>query len=94
MAYKPQNVTGKYGIGKDYREASAIGKGSGAVPGSTNTEDRDSQDKKIEFYNDGNAATGSGDYSFFGGDGKNEDTKSRGKENFGKASYDYIQPTL
>ena len=94
MAYKPKNVTTKYGIGKDYREGSAIGKGGGVVPGSTNTDDRGSQDPKMEFYNDGNTSQGSGDMSFFDGDGLNNKLDPRKNENFGKASYRYAKPTL
>lgn len=94
MAYKPQNVAKFRDDAMDYPGGTGNGRGPGTVPGTSKSNDRDSQQAKAEFYNDGNAATGSGDYSFFMNNGDNQDTKSRGKEGFGKATYNYNQPTL
>ena len=99
MAYKPKNVAKYRDDSSDYPKGSATGKGGGVVPGATGGADRDSQapwgkNDAGTFYNDGNEAHGSGDYSFVDGDGLNDRLDPRKKDSFGKASYSYKQPTL
>jgi hypothetical protein len=95
MAYKPQNVAKYRDDSSDYPKGSTSGKGGGTVPGTTGSNDRGSQapwgkNEAGSFYNDGNVAHGSGDYNLLGTDNLN----SRTKANFGKASYNYKEPSL
>lgn len=92
MAYKPKNVAKFVDKSTTYSPGSAMGRGPAMVPGATGSDDRESQ--LNDFIGNGSEAHGSGDYSFFGGDGRNDDTSNRGRENFGTASYNYNQPTL
>jgi hypothetical protein len=90
MAYKPKNVA-NLRVGKD---AGRGGDGTypGVVPGSTGSDDRESQLR--DFLGDGDHTNpneqGGSDYSLLGTD----NLDSRKKGNFGSASYNYKQPTL
>ena len=91
MAYKPKNVAKYRDDSSDNPLSSSTGRGGGWLPGATGSDDRESQPK--DFIGEG-SAHGSGDYSFFGDDGKNDRLNPRTKADFGKASYNYNQPTL
>lgn len=90
MAYKPKNVAKFRDDSSDYPKGTSSGRGPGTVPGTTGSNDRGSQDSKAEFYNDGSAPHGSGDFNVL----PTKNLDSRSKDNFGKASYSAGKPTL
>ena len=97
MAYKPKNVAKYRNDSSTYPKGSSTGRGGGVVPGATGGADRESQapwgdNEAGSFYNDGNEAKGSGDFALY--DGMNDRLDPKKKDNFGKASYSYKQPTL
>ena len=102
MAYKPKNVAKYRDKATDYPASSSTGRGGGFLPGATGSDDRDSQapwgkNSAGTFFQDGdhknvNEQDGS-DFSLADGD-MNDRLDPRKNGNFGKASYNYKQPTL
>ena len=96
MAYKPQNLAQFRDDSSSYPKGSSTGKGGGVVPGTTGSDDRESQKDYIGDDHKNVNEQGNADYSFFMNDGEDKlgSPDPRTKENFGRSSYSYNKPTL
>lgn len=95
MSYKPQNVAKFRSTAKPYPVGDS-GINKGQVPGTTGSDDRESQ--LNDFLGDGNHENvnqqpGGSDFSLADG-GMNDRLDSRKRANRGVASYNYNKPTL
>lgn len=89
MAYKPKNVAKLYDDSKPYPQGTGNGRGPGTVPGTSGSNDRDSQ--RPDFFTQGQVRQDNPDFKMFN---ETDETDSRKNPNHGKASYDYQKPTL
>lgn len=97
MAYKPKNIARLGPVSnEDSRHplgvASNGGGFSGLVPGTSYSEDRESQGADVEFKDQGQVRRPNPDFSIM--NGGNDELDPRKNPNHGQASYNYEKPTL